>query len=52
MSLYLIYNPPLLRFGAVAKWIKAAVCKTAIRGFESRPYLHIRVIQTYVRYTL
>ena len=26
--------------GAVAKWPKAKVCKTFIRGFDSHPHLH------------
>ena len=30
---------PERRLGEVAKWSKAAVCKTAIHGFESRPRL-------------
>ena len=27
-------------FGAIAKWSKAMVCKTIIRGFKSRSHLH------------
>lgn len=26
-------------YGAVPKWSKGTVCKTVIRGFESRPHL-------------
>ena len=32
------------RFGDVAKWSKAAVCKTAIHRFESGRRLHLNVV--------
>ena len=34
------YDKVKMLFGLVAKWSKAAVCKTVIRGFKSHPDLN------------